>query len=259
MRANKVKAIWREGKPATAGWLSSGSPYMAEAMANAGFDALIIDMQHGMGVTPDKAIACLQAISTTDTLPMVRMAWNDPKEIQFVVDAGAYGVIVPLVNTYEEAVLAVGASRYPPVGFRSMGPNRARFYGGPDYLQHANEEIIVLVMIETMKAIDNLEEIAKVEGLDGFYVGPGDLAVSLGLTPGPDAANDPRHAAACQRVVDVANANGLIPCHHGSGPDEAARRFAQGFMLCQLGSDVGMVSNGSSNALATLQASTAGA
>ncbi|MEE8442782.1 MAG: aldolase/citrate lyase family protein [Dehalococcoidia bacterium] len=249
MRPNKLKALWREGKPATAGWLSTGNPYLAEVMANAGYDAIIIDMQHGMGVTADRAIACLQAISTTDTVPVVRMPWNDPQSIQFVLDAGAYGVIVPLVNTYEEAVQAVGASRYPPLGYRSIGPNRARLYAGADYAQHANEEIIVLVMVETLQSVENLEEMAKVPGLDGFYIGPADLAISIGITPGPDAAADPRHAAACQRVVDVANAAGLVPCHHGSGPDEAARRFAQGFKMCQIGSDAGMVGAGAAAAL----------
>jgi 4-hydroxy-2-oxoheptanedioate aldolase len=258
MRPNKIKAMWREGKPASAGWLSTGNPYLAEVMANAGYDALIIDMQHGMGITSERAIACLQAISTTDTLPMVRMSWNDPKDIQFVLDAGAYGVIVPLVNTYDEAVKAAGASRYPPLGYRSTGANRARLYAGADYAQHANEEIIVLVMIETMEAVNNLEEIAKAPGIDGFYVGPADLALSLGLTPGPDAAEDPRHAEACQRVVDVAKANGLIPCHHGSGPDEAARRFAQGFMMCQIGSDAGMVTQGSAASLKALADARAG-
>lgn len=252
MRPNKVKALWREGKTATVGWVSSGNPYIAEVMANAGYDALIIDMQHGMGLTADRAIACLQAISTTETMPMVRMPWNDPQSIQFVLDAGAYGVIVPLVNTYEEAVKAAGASRYPPLGYRSIGPNRARFYGGADYAQHANEEILVLVMIETVQAVENLEQIAKAPGIDGFYIGPADLAISLGITPGPGMADDPRHAAACQRVLDVANAAGLVPCHHGSGPEEAARRFAQGFKMCQIGSDVGMVAAGAAASLKAL-------
>ena len=252
MRPNRIKALWSEGRSATAGWLASGDPYIAEAMANAGYDAVIIDMQHGMGVTADRAIACLQAISTTDTVPMVRMAWNDPREIQSVLDAGAYGVIVPLVNTYDEAVQAGGASRYPPLGYRSLGPNRATFYAGADYGQHANDEIIVLVMIETMQAVGNLEEIAKAPGIDGFYIGPSDLAVSLGIPPGPTAASDPNHAAACQRVVDVALATGLVPCHHGSGPDEAVRRMKQGFMMCQLGSDVGMVRAGATAALKTV-------
>lgn len=253
MRPNKIKQMWREGKPAVAAWLSTGNPFLAEVLANAGFDAVIIDMQHGMAVSPERAIQCLQAISTTETVPVVRMSWNDPKDIQFVLDAGAYGVIVPLVNTKEEAEAAVGASKYPPAGFRSMGPNRARLYGGADYLQHANEEVFVLVMIETMQAIGNLEAIAAVPGLDGFYVGPGDLAVSLGLTPGPDARKDPRHMEACQRVVDVAKAHGIVPCHHGSNPDEAAERFAQGFMLCQVGSDAAMVTAGSAGALQRLR------
>lgn len=252
MRLNKIKQLWREGQPATAAWLSTGNAFLAEVMAHAGFDAVIIDMQHGMGLSPEKAIQCMQAISTTDTVPVVRMSWNDPKDIQFVLDAGAYGVIVPLVNTKAETELAVGAAKYPPIGFRSIGPNRARLYGGPDYVQHANDETFVLVMIETMEAVNNLEEIASVPGLDGFYVGPGDLAVSLGLTPGPDARRDSRHAEACQRVVDVARAHGLIPCHHGSGPEEAADRFAQGFMMCQIGSDSGMVANASASALKTL-------
>ena len=252
MRLNKIKQLWREGQPATAAWLSTGNTFLAEIMAHAGFDAVIIDMQHGMGLSPEKAIQCMQAISTTDTVPVVRMSWNDPKDIQFVLDAGAYGVIVPLVNTKAETELAVGAAKYPPIGFRSIGPNRARLYSGPDYVQHANDETFVLVMIETMEAVNNLEEIANVPGLDGFYVGPGDLAVSLGLTPGPDARRDPRHAEACQRVVDVARAHGLIPCHHGSGPEEAADRFAQGFMMCQIGSDSGMVANASADALKTL-------
>jgi len=200
MRPNKVKALWREGKTATAGWVSTGDPFVAEILANAGYDALVIDMQHGMGITADRAIACLQAISTTDTVPIVRIPWNEPLSAQLVLDAGAYGIIVPLVNTYEEAVAAAGACRYPPQGYRSIGPNRARYYGGADYALHANEEIIVLVMIETMQAVDNLEEIAKAPGIDGFYIGPADLALSLGLTPSPDVEFDPRHAAACQRV-----------------------------------------------------------
>ena len=161
MRSNKIKAMWREGKPAAAGWLSTGNTYLAEAMAHAGYDAVIIDMQHGMAVTTDKAVACLQAISTTDTVPMVRLPWNDPQVIQFVLDAGAYGVIVPLVNTYEDAVAAGRASRYPPIGDRSFGANRARFYAGADYAEHANDEIIVLVMIETLQAVENLEQIAQ--------------------------------------------------------------------------------------------------
>ena len=252
MRSNRVKALWRDGKPAVAGWVSSGNTYIVEVMAHAGFDALIIDVQHGMGITFDQVAVCLQTISTTDTVPFVRVPWNRPEYMQYALDAGAYGIIVPLVNSYEEAARAGDACRYPPLGHRSGGPNRARLYGGPDYVERANEEIICLVMIETITAVERLEEIAKAPGIDGFYIGPGDLALSLGLQPGPEASNDPRHVEACQRVVDVARATGLVPCHHGSGPEEAARRIAQGFMMCQVGSDSGMVATGSSAALQAL-------
>ncbi|MBI4298262.1 MAG: 2,4-dihydroxyhept-2-ene-1,7-dioic acid aldolase [Chloroflexi bacterium] len=252
MRPNKVKAIWREGRPATAGWLSTGNTYVAEAMANAGFDALVIDMQHGMGVDVAQAVACLQAISTTEITPMVRVPWNDPIYIQYVLDAGAYGVIVPLVNSYEEATKAGGACRYAPLGYRSVGPNRARFYAGADYIQHANEEVICLVQVETVEAVNRLEEIAEAPGIDGFYIGPADLALSLGIPPEPDN-KDPRHMAACQRVHDVAKAKGLIPAIHVSGPEEAGRRFDQGFMFCPLGSDISFVQAGSQASLKALR------
>ena len=252
MRSNRIKALWREGKPAVAGWISTGNTYIVEVMANAGFDALVVDAQHGMGITFDQVAVCLQTISTTDTVPFVRVPWNRPEYMQYALDAGAYGIIVPLVNSYEEAARAGDACRYPPLGHRSGGANRVRFYGGPEYDKCANEEIICLVMIETITAVERLEEIAKAPGIDGFYIGPGDLALSLGLQRGPDAIKDPKHIEACQRVLDVAKATGLVPCHHSSGPEEAVRLIADGFMMCQVGSDVSMVATGSSAALRSL-------
>ena len=109
MRPNKLKALWRQGKPAVAGWISSGNTYITETMAHSGYDALIIDMQHGMGITHNQAALCLQVISTTETVPIVRVAWNRPEYMQFALDAGAYGIIVPMVNSYQEAIQAVQA------------------------------------------------------------------------------------------------------------------------------------------------------
>ena len=252
MRPNKLKALWRQGKPGVTGWIFSGNPFIAEVMANAGYDALVIDMQHGLGITPDKAIACLQAISTTDTVPIVRVPWNDPAQIQYVLDGGAYGVIVPLINNAEDAARVAGASRYPPLGFRSAGPGRTRFYGGADYFQHANEEIIVLVMIETQDGLNNLEKIVQVPGIDGLYIGPSDLAVGLGLPPVPESFKDPRHMAAVKRVLDVTNSAGLVPCHHSAGPEDAVRLFDMGFKLSQIGTDVGYISAGAAAALKTV-------
>ena len=248
MRPNRVKQLWRENKPVAVGWLGTPDPYVAETMAQAGFDAIVLDMQHGMAIGPDRAAVCLQAISTTETVPIVRVPWNEPAFIQYVLDAGAYGVIVPMVNNAAEAAKAGGACRYAPLGYRSVGPNRARYYAGADYFAHANAEIICLVMIETTEAVEQIAEIAKTPGIDGFYIGPGDLAVSLGLPPGLDV-KDSRHVAACQQVLAAAQAHGLAAGIHTSGPEEARRRFAQGFNFCPIGSDVGFVAAGARSAL----------
>ena len=158
MRPNKVKQLWREGKPAAIAWVGSADTYMAEVLANVGLDALVLDMQHGMGIGPDRAAQWFQAVSTTGTVPLARVPWNDPVWFQWVLDAGAYGIIVPLVNNGEEAAKAGMSCRYPPIGFRSIGPNRAPLYAGSDYLAHANEEIICLVMVENINTIPNLED-----------------------------------------------------------------------------------------------------
>lgn len=252
MRPNRIKALWREGKAAAAAWLSTADTYVAETLANSGFDALVLDMQHGMGIGPDRAVLWLQAVSTTDTVPLVRVPWNEPFFIQWVLDAGAYGVIVPLVDSYEAAAKAGGATRYAPKGYRSVGPNRARFYAGADYHDHANDEIICLVMIEHPDAVDRVDEIAKAPGIDGFYIGPSDLAVAMGLQPGM-AQDDPRHAAACQRVLDGARANGLVAGVHCGSPEQAAARFRQGFAFCPVASDVGLLAAGARTALQTVR------
>lgn len=252
MRTNKVKELWREGKAPTMAWLSTPDPYIAEVVANVGFDAMLLDMQHGMTIGPDRAGPWLQAVSTTDTVPMVRVPWNEPVFIQWVLDAGAYGVVVPLVNTREEATKAGGACRYPPLGYRSAGPNRVSLYAGADYLQHANEEIICLVMIEHIDTVDRIEELAEAPGIDGFYIGPADLAMSIGIAP-RDYPKNARHAEACQKVLDVAKAHGLIPGVHCGSPEEVVQRINQGFMFCPAVSDVGAVKAGTTAALQTVR------
>jgi 4-hydroxy-2-oxoheptanedioate aldolase len=253
MRANRVRQLWREKKPVAVGWLSSPDTYIAETMAQAGFDAIVLDMQHGMAIGPDRAALALQAISTTETVPLVRVPWNDPIYIQYVLDAGAYGVIVPMVNSRAEAEKAAGAAKYFPLGYRSNGANRARYYAGSDYFAHANDEIICLAMIETTEAIERLEEIATTPGVDGFYVGPTDLAITMGLPPMLDH-KDPRHVEAVQKVADAARKHGLQCGIHTTGPEEARRRFEQGYNLCPLGADVGFVTMGARRALEQFRA-----
>jgi 4-hydroxy-2-oxoheptanedioate aldolase len=253
MRANRVKQAWRDKKPVACAWMSTPDTFIAETMAQAGLDAIVIDMQHGMAIGPDRAAVAMQAISTTDTMPMVRVPWNDPIYIQYALDAGAYGVIVPMVNNRAEAEKAAGACRYAPLGYRSNGANRARYYVGPDYFAHANEEVICLVMVETVEAIANLDEIASTPGVDGLYIGPSDLAITMGLTPRLDVP-EKSHVEAVQKVVDTAKKHGIQAGIHTTGPEEVRRRYEQGFTFCTLGSDVGFVTAGVRAAIEQLRA-----
>ena len=201
MKKNRVKELWRNGRPAVMGWCSSGNPYIAEVMAHAGFDAVTLDWQHGIGVSQSSLVSCIQAIGNTDTMPMVRVPKNEPDYISYVLDAGAYGVIVPMVNTPEEAAAAGLACRYAPQGNRSIGGSRAALASGmDDYVKHANDEIICLVMIETRQALENVEDIAAAPGIDGLYIGPSDLSLDMGVSLS-GWANDDRHLAACRRIV----------------------------------------------------------
>lgn len=250
MRVNKVKEMWQAGQAPAMAWLSTPDPYIAEAIANAGFDAVVLDMQHGMTIGPDRAGTWLQAIGTTDTVPIVRVPWNEPFFIQWVLDAGALGVIVPLVNSREEAAKAGGACRYPPAGYRSVGQNRARFYGA-DYIQRANDEIICLVMVENIDTIPHLEEMVQAPGIDGFYIGPSDLGLTMGMLPSVCKQNAD-HAAACQRVLDVARAHNLVAGIHCMNPDEAVQRHRQGFVFCPAMMDLFAISTTAQAALQTL-------
>ncbi len=145
------------------GWLSVSNGFTAEVMARQGFDALVIDMQHGL-TDMANLWPMLQAVSQTDTVPVVRVAWNDPATIMKALDFGAYGILVPLINTAEDAAKAVAACRYPPVGVRSSGPVRAVHYGGADYVAKANDEIVVMAMIETKEGLANLDAICATPG-----------------------------------------------------------------------------------------------
>lgn len=241
MKKNKIKELWRQEKPAVMGWCASGNPYIAELMANSGYDALVIDWQHGVGVSQTSVVSCIQAIGNTDTVPIVRLPKNEPDYISYVLDAGAYGVIVPMVNSKDQASAAGRACRYAPEGNRSIAGNRPALSVGLDeYVAHANEEMLCLVMIETKQALDNVEDIATAEHIDGLYIGPSDLSLDMGLSLSgwPD---DERHIDACRKVLSAAQAAGVVPCHHGAGPAEGAKFIEMGFKLCQIGSDIKML------------------
>ena len=236
MRPNHVLRAWRAGGQTIGGWLSINSSFSAEAMAHVGFDWLCVDMQHGLADFAD-CVTMLQAISTTDTVPFVRVPWNEPSIIMRVLDAGAYGVIVPLVSNREEAERAVAAVRYPPAGQRSSGPARAAMYGGANYQQWANDEIALIVMIETAEALEKLDEILAVPGIDAAYIGPSDLAYAIGIPPTGDN-NDPKHVETVNRILEACRRHGVAPGVHTASVEYTTRFLKQGFQLVMLGADL---------------------
>ncbi|MBR8167938.1 2,4-dihydroxyhept-2-ene-1,7-dioic acid aldolase [Burkholderia cenocepacia] len=242
MRENRIRQIWRQGGAVINGWLAIPSAFSAETMAHQGWDTLTVDLQHGVIDYP-AAVNMFAAISTTDTVPMARVPWNDPGILMKVLDAGAYGVICPMVNRADEARRLVAATRYPPLGQRSLGPIRAQLYAGADYAAHANDTVVVLAQIETTEALDNLDAILAVEGLDGVYIGPADLSLSLGCRPTFDEV-DPPVADAIERIRTAAKAAGKVVCIHNSGADVAMRRIRQGFDLVTVSSDARLIAAG---------------
>ena len=252
MRPNKIKQMWREGKSTTLGWLSVAHGMTAEVMGRMGFDALCIDMQHGTAELSD-LLPMLQAVSQTETVPFVRVAWNEPAAIMKALDLGAYGIIVPLVNNAEEAARAVAACRYPPIGFRSNGPVRAVHYGGGDYVAKANDEIIIMAMIETKEGIANLDAICATPGLDAVYIGPADLSFALGMAPRADNP-DPLHMATCDKILAAAHKHGIKCVMHCAAAPFAAGALKRGFDMVMLTSDLSCMVAGAKAQLEELKA-----
>ena len=178
MRKNKLKELFKQGKVAINGWLEIPSSFSAESMSHQGYDSLTIDMQHG-AIDNSNILEMFQAISTTDVVPMARLNWNEPSQIMKVIDFGAYGIICPMVSNRDQAEKFVQACMYPPKGYRSYGPIRGLMYGGADYGDHANDEILKIAMIETKDALEKLDEIMSTPGVDGIYIGPADLSIAV--------------------------------------------------------------------------------
>lgn len=248
MRPNTLRATWAKGEAVVSAWLSIPSSYAAELMAHQGFDAVIVDLQHGM-VGFETAVTMLQAISTTATVPMARVSGNDPALVMQLLDAGAYGIICPMISSAEEAEKFVAACRYPPRGNRSFGPARGVLYGGPDYFTHADREVVVMAMIETREGLDALDAILAVPGLDGIFIGPNDLALALGAAPRSES-DDEVVVHAIAGVLARTRAAGKAAGIFCSGGDAAAARIAEGFSLVIPGNDAAMLALAAHDALA---------
>ncbi len=244
MRLNPVRQTLAAGGRVLNGWCSVASSHVAELLGHQGYDSLTIDLQHG-AIGYEAAFHMLQAISATPAMPMVRIPWNDPAMIMKLLDAGAYGVICPMINSRAEAEAFVGAGRYPPRGYRSFGPNRVVQYAGADYAQNADREVLLFAMIETRAGLAAIDEIATVPGLDGIYVGPGDLSLALGAPPSM-APRAPEVLDAMARIRERSRAAGVFAAVHTDGPVTAAQRFAEGFQLCTLQNDTRLLINAAS-------------
>jgi 4-hydroxy-2-oxoheptanedioate aldolase len=251
MRPNRIHQLIGAGRPAIGGWVSSPNPVAGELLGSLGFDTVTIDLQHGL-IDLDACFALLHAISATEAAPFVRVSGNHFAEINKVLDAGAYGVICPLVNSAEEASRFVDAVRYPPLGTRSYGPVRGLLYGGADYFERAAENVIALAMVETRQALAAIDAILAVDGLDGIFVGPNDLAISLGLGPGAEWRTGTL-AEALTHVVEAARRVGKMTAIWCPNESMAADMMALGFNLVFPGADLVMLRAEAARRLAALR------
>jgi len=240
MRSNRVQELWKNNKAAIGGWLSIPTGYSAELMAHQGWDVLTVDMQHGLINTSELA-PMLTAISTTDVTPLVRVPWLEPGIIMKALDSGSYGIICPMINTREDAERLVSYCRYAPEGERSFGPSRASLYGGKDYQDKANETILIFAMIETQKALKNIDEIVSVKGLDAVFVGPSDLGLSLGHVPGKH--DEPTLLNAIENILKKAKLNGIRAGIYTLTSKYARRMIEMGFDYVVISSDARLIAS----------------
>ncbi len=237
---NLLKRRWQSGKAAINAWLAIPSGFSAEVIARCGFDSVTVDIQHGVQDYLSM-VQCFQAMAAHPVTPMVRVPWLEPGIIGKVLDAGAQGVICPMISTAEAAEALVQYAKYPPRGARSNGPIRITMYGeASDYQQTANDETLVLAMIETEEAVGNLDAILDVKGLAGVYIGPTDLAFSYGKTPRLDH-EDPFFLDIYAKIIAACNKRGLYAGIHTGGGAYAARMIKMGFRLATVSNDVGLM------------------
>jgi 2-keto-3-deoxy-L-rhamnonate aldolase RhmA len=238
--AKKIKEKFKRDELSIGTWMSMAHVSIAEIMAAAGYDWVVVETEH-TAIDVSEVLNLLIAIEGRGAIPLVRLAWNDPIQAKAVMDSGAAGVIVPMVNTREEAELAVKSIKYPPQGFRGVGLARAQGYGVDfeEYMECANTDSLLMLQIEHIDAVNNIEEILAVEGIDGTYIGPYDLSSSMGLAGQLD---HPDVKAAIDRVLEATKARGLAPGIHLVHPETARRDLArcaeQGFRFIALGTDI---------------------
>lgn len=258
MTANPIRRIWAEGGCVLNAFLSLPSPFAAEVMAAQGHDSLTVDLQHGL-VDYATMVGMFQAMQGRPVAPMARVEGLLPAQVMKVLDAGALGVICPLVNTPGQAADFVAATRYPPHGNRSFGPVRAVFSAGADYADHAGREIVTFAMIETAEAMRNLSAIAATPGLDALYIGPADLTLGLTqgrLPPGFDR-EEPEMLDAISRILAAAHGAGIRAGIHCGTAAYAARMRDLGFDLVTVANDLRLMAGAAAASVAAFRATAA--
>ena len=248
---NTAKTKWKAGEPTYVGWLSLPNTFTADGLARLHFDIINVDMQHGL-IDYQAAVGMIGAIKNAGNIPFARVPWNEPGIIGKVLDAGAMGIIIPMVNSAAEAKAAVSACRYAPLGARSFGPTAAAI-GDPRYFDTANEQVACVPMIETTEALANLDEILAVPGIDAVYVGPADLSITLGLRPGMD--NSGTFDEALAKIVAACEKHGVTPGIHASAALAKKRRDG-GFQLITISSDRGAMIDGANRDIAVAREGT---
>jgi 4-hydroxy-2-oxoheptanedioate aldolase len=249
MRVNQTKRLLQAGRSAVGTFCLGASPLLAEVLGHAGFDFVIVDLQHGEN-SAGNLVGMLQAVSCTPATPLVRVATNQPPDIQRALDMGAYGLVVPMVNTRAQAEAILASVHYAPRGARSWGPLRGLLYGGGDYLANAHEELLVIAMLETAEAIQNAKSILSVPGIDGCFIGPNDLSIALGFPS--ELAEYPQPVEDAMRAIrEAADATHTAPGIYTASPASGKSRLAQGFRFVCVDNDFGMVH---ASAAATIKA-----
>jgi 4-hydroxy-2-oxoheptanedioate aldolase len=247
-----LRELFDQGGVTIGGWCAIPNSFSAELMGRCGWDWVCVDMQHGL-IGYDQAASMLQALSITGTPSWVRVPWNQPDMIMKMLDAGAQGVIIPMVGTAEDARRAVEAAKYPPRGSRSWGPIRASFdvenYGPAS----ANQRTLVAAMIETVEGVENMDAIMNVEGIDAIYVGPSDLGLTHGMAPTLAPEPGSPHERLILDVLEACQRNGVVPGVHTDGLETAIRRRDAGFRMITVGSDAVLLRRAAGEALAAVR------
>lgn len=245
--ADRVRERWAEGDAALNAWSTFGGATAAQILASAGFDAVTVDLQHGETTFPGLA-ETLSAIAEAGAVPFVRLGWNDPASAMRALDLGARGVICPMVNTGDEALAFVRTCRYPPDGVRSYGPVRGAFGAGREQTERANAAVLAFAQIETTEGLTNVDAICSTPGLDGVYVGPADLSLTLGLGGFADLTSE-EMLGALDRVLEAADANRVVAGVHAPSMERAVEMRVRGFRFVGAAGDAELLRAGAERSI----------